>query len=125
MKEPRAGTQGLTVSGMGELECPEVPVSQKAIKTRFYKNKRKKKTQQQDNQPQIGVLALCNRTGTTLYLNLKKNVYKLQPTSMKSQKDKKKKERARERASERESKQILKSRFIFVQNNKKTNPPQT
>lgn len=89
--------------------------------------KEKKKTQQQDNQPQIGVLALCNRTGTTLYLNLKKNVYKLQPTSMKSQKDKKNKEseRARERASERESKQIPKSRFIFVQNNKKTNPPQT
>lgn len=37
-QEPR-----VSVSGMGELECPEVPVSQKAIKTRFYKNERKKK----------------------------------------------------------------------------------
>lgn len=39
----------------------------KAIK-RFYKTKGNKKN---DNQPQIEVLALCNRTGTILYLNLK------------------------------------------------------
>lgn len=46
---------------------------------------------------------------------------------MKSRKDKKKKknesESERERAREREQKEIPKSRFIFVQNNKKKNPP--
>lgn len=46
---------------------------------------------------------------------------------MKSRKDKKKNKRARERARaserEREQREIPKSRFIFVQNNKKKNPP--
>lgn len=56
VKEPRAGTQGLTVSGMGELECPEVPVSQKAIKTRFYKNERKKTTRQPTTNRSLGTL---------------------------------------------------------------------
>lgn len=41
----------------------------------------------------------------------------------KRQKKIKERESERERAREREQKEIPKSRFIFVQNNKKKNPP--
>lgn len=87
------GSNGGREEGREESRSSNVT---KAIK-RFYKTKGKKK---KDNQPQIEVLALCNRTGTILYLNLKTclqvatNFYE----KLKRQKKKKKIERARERA---------------------------
>lgn len=44
MREPRAeGTQGLTVAGMWGARVSRSSNVTKAIKTRFYKNERKKK----------------------------------------------------------------------------------
>lgn len=92
----------------------------KSNKNKISQNEREGK---KDHQPQVEVSALCNRTGTTLYLNLKTCLQVATNFYEKSKRQKKKireRERARERERESKKKFLKVDLFLYKIIKKKT-----